>query len=277
MTGSLTAFEAVALVPGWDPEQADVEELKGGLTNRTYQVRIDGGEFVMRLDSEQASLFGFDRSGELAILASAGRAGIAPDVHYADPDQGLLVTTFLPGRVWVEEDLESTRNLEALAGLLRRVHALPVQGAKLDIVGVARTYQKVLERRQGLHAFATRCVEVIESVPASTDHACCHNDIVAANVIDGHGLKLIDWEFACKHDPYFDLASAIGFHNLDADRASVLLDAYAGGSDAAAREKLAAQVRVYDAIQWLWLAARHLVYPKRWQAQRLEELQQRIR
>jgi len=277
MTRSLTAFEAIALVPGWDPDKADIEALKGGLTNRTYQVRIDGGDYVMRLESEQANLFGFDRSGEVAIMEAAGRAGLAPHIHFANPARGLLVTSFLPGRVWTEEDLESSRNLEALAGLLQRVHALPVGGGKLDIAGVARTYQKVLERRQGLHAFATRCVDVIESVPASDDSACCHNDIVAANVIDGQGLKLIDWEFACKHDPYFDLASAIGFHNLDAERAGVLLDAYVGGSDGAARDKLAAQVRIYDAIQWLWLAARHLVYPKRWQAQRLEELQQRIR
>lgn len=277
MTESLTAFEAVALVPGWDPDRADIEELKGGLTNRTYHVRIGGDEYVMRLESAQASLFGFDRSRELAILESAGLAGLAPAVHFANPARGLLVTAYLPGRVWVEADLESTRNLEALAGLLRRVHRLPASGAKLDIGGVARTYQKVLERRQGLHAFATRCVELIESVPTGDDHACCHNDVVAANVIDGQGLKLIDWEFACNHDPYFDLASAIGFHNLCPERAAVLLDAYTGGSDGTARDKLAAQLRIYDAIQWLWLAARHIVFPKRWQARRLEELQQRIR
>ncbi|MDH4073810.1 MAG: hypothetical protein OEV41_11985, partial [Gammaproteobacteria bacterium] len=81
----------------------------------------------------------------------------------------------------------------------------------------------------------------------------------------------------CNHNPYFDLASAIGFHNLDRRRAAVLLDAYAGGVDGITQEKLDVQVRIFDAIQWLWLAARHLVRPKRWQAQRLEELQQRIR
>ena len=88
---------------------------------------------------------------------------------------------------------------------------------------------------------------------------------------------MIDWEFSCDHDPLFDLASAIGFHNLDDERAGVLLSAYLGGSDPAAVERLSEQVRVYDAIQWLWLATRHLVFPRRWQARRLEELQQRIR
>ena len=88
---------------------------------------------------------------------------------------------------------------------------------------------------------------------------------------------MIDWEFACDNDPMFDLASAIGYHNLDADCAGTLLDAYTGGADGEAKERLDEQVRVYDAIQWLWLATRHLVYPSREQARRLEELQQRVR
>jgi thiamine kinase-like enzyme len=100
---------------------------------------------------------------------------------------------------------------------------------------------------------------------------------VAANVIDGGNLLLIDWEYSCDNDPMFDLASVIGFHNLDASLTDVLLSAYAGGADAALRERLDEQVRVYDAIQWLWLASRHLAVPIASQARRLEFLQQRIR
>jgi len=141
---------------------------------------------------------------------------------------------------------------------------------------VGQTYETNLERRQGLHAFATRCMEVIRSVPASDIAACCHNDIVAANIVGDSAPKLIDWEFSCDNDPLFDLASVIGYHNLDSERAAMLLDAYAGGADPALKERLEEQVRVFDAIQWLWLATRHLHFPKRWQARRLEELQQRI-
>jgi thiamine kinase len=272
----MSPFDALAMVPDWSPESVDIEEMKGGLTNRTFHIRQGGNDAVMRLDSDNSRMFQFDRSAELRILKQAAEAGIAPRVLFANTEAGILLTEFLPGRVWDKADLESTEKLEALASLLRLVHALPTSGLQIDMIEVARTYEAHLEKRTGLHAFATRCVDIISAIPVGGESVCCHNDIVAANVVEGRELKLIDWEFAADNDPLFDLASAIGFHNLDAARAVILLDAYAGGADAGLRERLAAQVRVFDAVQWLWLATRHLFFPKHWQARRLEELQQRI-
>ncbi|MGY8794559.1 MAG: hypothetical protein ACKVJN_05430 [Woeseiales bacterium] len=60
-------------------------------------------------------------------------------------------------------------------------------------------------------------------------------------------------------------------------QSNVLLSAYLGGDSAEWRERLTDQIRVYDAIQWLWLAARHLVMPNLIQTRRLEALQQRIK
>jgi thiamine kinase len=277
MSSQLNAFEALAMVPGWDVESADIDELKGGLTNRTYHVRQGDRACVLRLDSEQESVFQFDRSCELSILESAGKSGLAPAVIYSNAEAGILVTEFLPGRAWEEADISVPANLEKLAALLRDVHTLPRSGRRTDMVAVAQTYEAYLEKRHGLHSFATHCVEVIRSVPITDDFTCCHNDIVAANVIQGSGLKLIDWEFASDNDPMFDLASAIGFHNLEKEQSDILLKAYSGGDDGELTEWLAEQVRVFDATQWLWLATRHLVFPRRWQARRLEELQQRIR
>lgn len=277
MTALMNPFDALALVPGWNPDKADIEELKGGLTNRTFHVRYRSKECVMRLDSERSRMFRFDRSCELGILEEAARAGLAPNIVFADADGAVLITEYIPGPVWKDSDLQSDQRLESLGQLLRRVHALPKCGMRVDMVRIGETYQKYLEERQGLHAFATTCVDVIRSIPRQPGSVCCHNDIVAANIVGSRDLKLIDWEFSCDNDPMFDLASAIGFHNLNRQRSDVLLDAYAGGSNSALRESLDEQLRLYDAIQWLWLATRHLHFPKRWQAQRLEELQQRIR
>ena len=277
MTALLNPFDALALVPGWDPEVADIEELKGGLTNRTFHVRHGDDECVMRLDTERSRMFQFDRSCELAILEEAAKTGLAPTIVFSDAEAGILVTEFIPGRTWEEADLASTDRLAALGSLLRRVHALPKCGVRIDMTHVGETYKAWLEKRQGLHAFATVCVDVIRSVPRHGQSVCCHNDVVAANIVGDADLRLIDWEFSCDNDPMFDLASAIGFHNLNRQQADSLLDAYSGGGDGELAERLDEQLRVYDAIQWLWLATRHLHSPKRWQAKRLEELQQRIR
>jgi thiamine kinase-like enzyme len=276
VTSALNAFEALALVPGWDPAATEVEELQGGRTNRTFLVVSGGERCVLRLNATSTGAFTFDRKCELSILASAGEAGLAPATVYSDIENGVLMTEYLPDPVWTASDLEATENIEALAELIRRVHALPTSGIKLDLNLSAARYEEYLKRRHGLHAYALRCREVVASVPQSDHLVCCHNDIVAENVIASQPLKLIDWEYAGDNDAFFDLASVIRFHNLPQHVSSSLLDAYTGGADGESQERLAAQERVFDAIQWLWLASIHLNSPKHDNAVRLEELQQRI-
>jgi thiamine kinase len=277
MTAGMNAFEALALVPGWDHENADIEELKGGLTNRVYHVRSNGQQCVLRLNADHSGTFNLDRTCELPILDTAAEAGIAPHIFYSDVDAGILVTEYLEGTVWQEADLDSVEKLEALAGLLRQVHELPPCCTRVDLVEIGSKYAEYLRTRHGLHAFASICVNVINEIPSHDQVVCCHNDVVAANVIGSENIKLIDWEYACDNDPLFDLASAIGFHNLDERRQQIFLSAYAGGADNELRERLSDQIRVFDAVQWLWLATRQLVSPHRDQARRLEELQMRIR
>jgi len=277
VTSQLNAHDALAMIPGWDLETTDIEELKGGLTNRVYHLRSGNRECVMRLPADYSGTFEFDPSCELAILRTAGVAGIAPAILYANPAAGILLTEYLHGNVWRESDLESSENMEALAELLRRVHALPPCGSRFDLAGHARNYEGQLRENHDFPAFAADCVRIVSEIPLHESVACCHNDIVAANIIDSGDLKLIDWEYARDNDPMFDLASVIGFHNLDEGRQQLLLSAYAGGADSELKERLAEQVRVFDALQWLWLATRHLVSRYREQARRLEELQQRIR
>ena len=40
--------------------------------------------------------------------------------------------------------------------------------------------------------------------------AFCHNDLVAANVLDDGQLALVDFEYAVRADPLLDLANAAG-------------------------------------------------------------------
>jgi thiamine kinase len=277
MSELLSAWDAIALVPGLDADNVSIMELKGGLTNRSFQVVLGDDTFVLRLDAKHTRLFNLDRVSELAILQAASDEGIAPELVHVDADHGILLCRYLPGSVWTVDHLEDHRNIDALCELLRRVHSLPLSGVVFDAVAVARRYAANLESRQGLHAFALHCEEVIGRTHAPGTLACCHNDIIAQNIIATPQLKLLDWEYACDNNPLFDLASLVGYHNLDERRASALLDAYTGGTHAERRERLAEQVRVYDAIQWLWLANRHRLSPNAQQATRLEILQQRIR
>jgi thiamine kinase-like enzyme len=278
MSGVAAAKDALALVPGWDPGAAQICELDGGLVNRSFLVRYDGDEYVLRIGSPStATLVGVETSCERLIQQAAAAVGLAPDVVFADEEAGIYLTRYLPGRAWRAEDLDEPENLEILAALLRHVHALPACGRTLDLVAAGDRYAGSIASARGDQQFAAHCVKAIRAIPDGDARTCCHNDVVAGNIIENERLRLIDWEFAGDNDPLFDLASLIGFHDLGDRRSDILLSAYAGGSHRAARERLAELVRAYDALQWLWFSARQILRPEGWQSIRLDELKARIR
>lgn len=268
--------DSLISVSGWDFASAKFTELPGGVTNQTWLVESQPVACVVRLNSNHAGIVDFDRKCELLAHGNAAEIEIAPEIIHYDHKHGILITEYLPGRVWNEQDLLNTRNIEAIASLLRDVHSLPVCGKTLDLTSAARQYERHLQKREGLHAFALRCVEVVENLSEEGAKVCCHNDIVAANIIGDDAPKLIDWEYAGDNDPLFDLASLIGYHGLSPATAKALLSAYTGREAAADRENLDRQIRIYDAIQWLWLAVRQIDNPTKDRITLLEEIQQRI-
>ena len=143
-------------------------------------------------------------------------------------------------------------------------------------MAVARRYQENLEQQPLLQDFGSRCIAIIEGVDEPVAVTCCHNDVVAANIIAGPRLMLLDWEYACDNDPLFDLASIIAYHSLDQYAATILLTAYSGNASPDLREKLSLQIRLFRAIYGLWLAARHVTSPSPGQAQTLGNLSDQL-
>lgn len=251
-------------------------ELQAGLTNRSYLVEAEGRPHVLRLDTAHAATMGLDRGLEFEIQRRAADAGFAPRVLAADPDEGWLLYEYLEGRVLQPADLADHAVLETIAKLLRAVHGLPVSGRVLPVADAAARYAALVQSDPDLAAFAHRCAEVVATAPSPDTIRCCHNDVVAANIVSNGRLRLIDWEYACDNDPLFDLASLVGYHDLDERAVGVLLSAYSGASDGEMRERLAAQCRLFDALQWLWLAAQQLLAPDDGQVLRLAALRRRI-
>lgn len=273
----MTPSEALSKIPGWDGDAATCTELRGGLTNRIHVVEREGQKYILRLDAKHTDAFNLDRRCEMSVLVQAAGSGLAPEVIFSDTDAGILLSAFVPGRIWQVSDLDDNGNVEDLAELLREIHDLPACGIAFNASRIARRYVENLSSNHSLHPFGVRCQEIIEIIDGSGVSCCCHNDLVVENIISSSRLMLLDWEYACDNDPLFDLASLIGYHDLSDKRAQVLLSAYAGGVDRTLTELLEEQVRLYDAIQWLWLANRYIITRTSQQAARLEELQRRIK
>ncbi len=280
MNTLLSPEEAIVRLFGSAHGVSGLKLVNAGLTNHTFFIQHDGRRLVLRVDTEGAAILGLDRAMELAVLQIASRAGIAPDVVFADPAAGLLVCEYLQGRALDAIDLATPVILEALAGVLREVHELPNCGSSFAASEAAARYVAIVRSDPDLNSFALYCAGSIAAIPAASHFRCCHNDIVAGNIIAGPAtngrLRLIDWEYACDNDPLFDLASLIGYHDLVPASADILLSAYTGGTDSEARDRLQLQLRLFDLIQWLWLAAQQVLAPRSSQLNRLRELRRRI-
>ncbi|MGH8223321.1 MAG: phosphotransferase [Woeseiaceae bacterium] len=256
MSDILAASAAIAGVPGWDPRELDIRVLHGGMTNRTFLVRRGNDRYVLRIAPEPPPAYLPDRRSSLATQRAAAAAGLAPDIIHADPAQGVLLCRYAPGPVWSAADLQINDNVESLAALLRRVHALPPARERYDAPAAASAYAKALRGHEDLGRIAWHCEQLVRDSTSADEPCTCHNDIVAQNVVATPQLVLLDWEYAGLNDPLFDLASPICYHDLPERPALALLSAYAGGAGGELRDRLGAQLRRFDAIQWLWLAHR---------------------
>jgi thiamine kinase-like enzyme len=263
MSKALSPDEVFPAIPELAGKSIRWQELRGGLTNRSFKICTADRSFVLRLDDVHTATFGLDRRTELKARTSAFKAGIAAEVVFADIDRGILLSEFLPGDVWNKADLGDKDKLVALADTLQKVHTMPSLGTKFDARTIARRYADSIVGEPELHVSAQACVETVSSLPVVDSYACSHNDVVAENVVAGPKLKLLDWEYACDNDPMYDLASLIAYHKLDDRQADILFSAYAGGPNPSLLEQLQLQLRLYEAIQWLWFAVKgnQLVLP----------------
>lgn len=247
---SLTPQEFLADVSGW--EGATLTELSGGLTNRTWRVIAGDRSAVLKLDDEPRKAPFNSRCDEAYVQNIAAKAGLAPKVILADC--GFYFSEFAEGTVWTRDCLDKEGNLEMIAASLKRLHALPLTGRSFDARVAAKRY---LEKASGVDAdVLKKCVEITNEMRLPQNLCCCHNDLVAENLITVPELMFLDWEYSCDNDPFFDLATIIEHHQLTELQIMTLLDAYLGGDGVRWRAHLEKQRKLYLALLCLWLASR---------------------
>jgi thiamine kinase-like enzyme len=247
---TLTPEDVLADIPGW--EGASCTELSGGLTNSTWRVTAGSNAGVLKIDDGPREAPLNTRCDESNTQNMAARAGLAPHVILAD--ECFYFTEFVEGVVWQRSCLEEDDNLVLIAAALQRLHALPLTGRSFDAGVAAKRY---VERVAGLDAdIVQKCTEIIARMRLPQNLCCCHNDLVAENIITTPDLKLLDWEYACDNDPFFDLATVVEHHELSDAQVTKLLDAYLGGDGQRWRAHLEKQRKLYLALLCLWMGSR---------------------
>jgi thiamine kinase-like enzyme len=236
MSSSLEA--TLARVPLWKGKTLTISPLTGGITNRNYRVEVDGQAFVLRLAGAKTSLLGIDRANEHAATHAAASVGIGPEVIYFIEPEGYLVTRFINGQPIPPDEMRQPDNLRRVAGVLRRIHALPPIPGTFSPFRIVEDYDRIA-REQGVASFPenygwlrARMAEVENAFLKEPFVPClCHDDFLNENFLaeePGGAIRILDWEYAGMGDLFFDLANFSVNHGLRDDDDRLLLEAYFG-------------------------------------------------
>ena len=245
-------------IPVLTGQGRQVTPLPGGLTNHNYRVRTDSGlDVVVRVSSPETGLLGVDRHAEHVNTLAAAAAGVgAPVVDYLE-GRGIMVVAFLPGATWTDADVVA--NLPRLAAALRRLHGGPAFLGRFDMFALRRRYLDIVHehgfRMPAGYAALEPQLERVEQVLGHTPEVLvpCHNDLLAANVLDDGGdLRIVDYEYSGMNEPSFELGNAAAEARLEADALAELTAAYHGRHDDAlvARAELWGWVARYGWTLW---------------------------
>jgi len=246
-----------AVLPGTG--SIDLRPLSAGLISETYRVARDGVAYTLKVAADERPV-GVDPAWELAVVQQAGRIGVAPRVVFADPERGVLIARWVPGRSWSPQEVKAAANLGKMAELLRKVHALSVPTPPRMITPLQwiEIYTRALSRRAiesdpALRTAALARAELILEPPHVTG-VVCHSDLHRENLLQqNETLVLLDWEYAHVADPLWDLAGWTANNDLEADVQSSLLTGYLGSAPSSSQwRRFRSLLWLYDYVCWLW-------------------------
>ena len=217
------------------PRQGSVVQLEGGITNRNFRVNFGGTDYVVRLPGKRTGILGIDRTAECIANKAAAKLGMAPGVAAMFEKPSCLVTLFVDGREMSAKELREPTMLAEVGRDLRRFHdsgtELPTDFDSFRLVEEYAesgrengsepppSYDDALKTSKAIEK-AVRDQPTHEPVPT-------HNDLLTANfLLDGEGVRLIDWEYAGMGDRWFDLGNFAVNNELGDEEEAQLLEAY---------------------------------------------------
>ena len=226
------AYRRVLELPCWQGS-VDPQPLAGGLSNSNFKVTDAGEHFVVRIggDVPEHDLL---REHDFAVSRAAYAAGFAPEVMLTDRDA--MVIRFIEGKTLTPEDIADAAMLERIVDMVRRYHeSIPAhlggRSFSFDAVEACRLYGRSLSANNyrlaaDLPKFMA-LAENLDEIVGHDDDKFCHNDLLAANLIDdGERLWLIDWEYGGNNHLMFDLANLASNNALDGDAEARILELY---------------------------------------------------
>lgn len=249
------------------PEFSNVEKVDsitrlGGLTNLVHRVDIGSHSVIVRIPGEGTEAY-IDRSVEAHNTYAAARAKVSPEVVFANPDTGLMITQTVPDIETMTPALFKTRTgSPARAGIaLAKLHGSgETFQFRFELFSMIDDYLEVLSTKEvalpeGYHDVVA-AAEPVKEVLAQADLplAPCHCDPLCENFLDdGTVMWIVDWEYSGMNDPLWDLGDLSVEAGMDAQQDAEMMKAYFGRAPSASEQgRMVIYKAMCDLLWTLW-------------------------
>ncbi len=248
---------AIATIPALAGYDGEIERL-GGLTNLVYRL----GNYCLRLPGAGTAEY-INRAHEAETARRAAEARVGPEVIFADPQTGVMVTCYIDGAVTMTPALFASRTgAPARAGAaFAQLHTSGVAFPfTFELFSMIDDYLRILATKDiALPEGYTQVVAEAETLRTALKAGAvapvpCHCDPLCENLLDtGDRMWIVDWEYSGMNDPMWDLGDLSvegGFSEAQDDE---MLRAYFGGAAPAAdRGRMVIYKAMCDLLWTLW-------------------------
>jgi hypothetical protein len=229
------ASALVAIASVADPASVTgISPVIGGASSAsTLRIEADSGAYVLRLEAGREGFRNPQRS--YPCVRAAADAGIAPVVHHADEEAGVLLMDFVVERPLTTFPGGQPALLGTLGEMVARLQTTaPFPPVTKDFGALVEALLNLV-RDGGLFApgvldgHVTGLARVRAEYPRAATQVSAHNDINPRNVLfDGARLWLIDWELAFRNDPLADVANVANNFSDVPDVDTLVLEGWLG-------------------------------------------------
>jgi len=259
---SHACLESLCRTVGIAAEDVSVTALSGGLYGRSYRISSAQGDWAVRLPLRERAPGSLDPSVERRLLEGLGDVDMTPPLARGGAGDGILLTRYISeATTWSSADARDADNIARMAARLRELHRVAHDLPPFVATQAAEDYCHLAAEALRLTAEQRDWSRELAALARAYDAdshpgTLCHNDLVAANILDDGRLWLIDFEYAVLAEPILDLASLAGMNDFSVDQQTCLVDAYYHGAARPFKmEKFADVVRLIRLVSYFWALA----------------------
>ncbi|HLP69036.1 MAG TPA: choline kinase family protein [Rhizobium sp.] len=251
------ARETLKTIPLLKEYEGPIERL-GGLTNLVFRL----GDRCLRIPGRGTEEY-IDRVNEMMATEAVARAGVGPEVLFADAASGIFVSRFVEGAATMSpERFRADAGAPARAGkAFRKLHDCgAVFPARFELFSMIDSYLGVLSTKEVMlpqgyddvlkEAESVRTVLSARPLPS----VACHCDPLCENFLDtGERMWIVDWEYSGMNDPMWDLGDLCVEGGFGPEQEEEMIRAYFGGDPTLAeRGRIVIYKAMCDLLWTLW-------------------------